>query len=276
MNQLKNMKITNAKVPIVLLLVIFLVHSIAGSISLTALFNLYALEIILAGVVLSVIVGFSFQTVVYTVALIKKSFTHPVVYENALRHIHQMSIKVKKEGLLALNQDIEAEEDSFTRDALILLNDYKKTNVIREIMSKDIESRKTNLYRSYNLLKVISYVAPSFGLIGTLVGMIGLLSQLDQTYAIMGHMATALVSTLYGSLIASFIAVPLMVRLREYIESIVLRYQMITEGVLLISGNDSARNVFDRMNVMLKEEDRLVYPRPNEPERTVQHLGPEI
>ncbi len=273
---MRSLKINNAKVPIVLILIIFIIHSVAGSISLAALFNLYALEIIVAGVVLSVIVGFSFQTVLDTVSLIRSSFTDPVIYEDDLHYIHQVSIKVKKDGLLALNRNIEQEDDSFIRDALVLLNDYKKADVIQEIMKKDIESRRTNLYRSYNLLKVISYVAPSFGLIGTLIGMIGLLSNLDQTYAIMGHMATALVSTLYGSLIASFIAVPLMVRIREYIESIILRYQMIMEGVLLIAGNDSARNVFDRMNVMLKEEDRLVYPRRDEKERMVNGFGPEI
>ena len=273
---MKRFYFNNIKIPIVVVLVIFIIHSIAGSISITALFNLYALEIILAGVVLSVIVGFSFQTVLDTLALIRSSFTNPVTYEDDLHLIHQVSIKVKRDGLLALNDNIQSEEDSFVRDALILLNDYKKPDVIQNIMEKDIESRRTNLYRSYNLMKVISYVAPSFGLIGTLIGMIGLLSHLDQTYAIMGHMATALVSTLYGSLIASFIAVPLMVRLREYIENIVLRYRMIMEGVLLIAGNDSARNVFDKMNVMLKEEDRLVYPRRSGQERAVPTYGSEI
>ena len=258
---MNRLRLNNAKIPIILLLVFFIAHSIAGSISLDALFNLHALQIIFAGVILSVIVGFSFKTVAETVLLIRSSFIQPVVYENDLHRIHQVSIKVKKQGLLALNADIEDEEDSFIRDALVLLNDYKKPEVIQNIMEKDIESRKNNLYRSYNLLKVISYVAPSFGLIGTLIGMIGLLSHLEQTYAIMGHMATALVSTLYGSLIASFIAIPLMVRIREYIESIVLRYRMVMEGILLIAGNDSTRNVFDKMNVMLKEEDRLVYPR---------------
>jgi len=268
--------LNNTKVPIVLIMLVLMIHSIGGSISLTALFNLYALEIILAGIILSVIVGFSFRTVVETVALIRDSFTQPITYEEDLHKIHLISIKVKREGLLSLNQDIEEEADSFVRDALILLNDYKKADVIKNIMEKDIESRRANLYRSYNLLKVVSYVAPSFGLIGTLIGMIGLLSYLDQTYAIMGHMATALVSTLYGSLIASFIAVPLMVRLREYIEQMVLRYRMIMEGVLLIAGNDSARNVFDKMNVMLKEDDRLIYPRRGEEERLVNSFGPEI
>ena len=266
----------NGKVPIVIALLALMVHSIVDSISMTALFNLHAMEIIIAGIFLSVIVGFSFQTFLDTGALIKKSFTEPVHYEKDIQKVHQVAIKVKKEGLLSLNKDIAEEEDSFLRDALVLLNDYKKQEAIRDVMEKDIESRQSNLFRSYNLLKVVSYVAPSFGLIGTLIGMIGLLSHLDQTQAIMSHMATALVSTLYGSLIASFIAVPLMVRIKEYNEKIILRYQIVMEGILLIASNDSTRNVFDNMNVMLDEEDRLIYPRRQDAERKIPQYGPEV
>lgn len=253
--------VKNGKIPIVIVLVALIIHSIVDSISMAALFNLHAMEIIIAGILLSVIVGFSFQTFLDTAALIKRSFTEPVRYEEDIHKVHQVAIKVKKEGLLSLQKDIVDEEDAFLRDALILLNDYRKQEAIRDVMEKDIESRRTNLFRSYNLLKVVSYVAPSFGLIGTLIGMIGLLSHLDQTQAIMNHMATALVSTLYGSLIASFIAIPLMVRVKEYNEKIILRHQIVMEGILLIASNDSTRNVFDNMNVMLDEEDRLIYPR---------------
>ncbi|RQD71359.1 MAG: hypothetical protein D5S00_02115 [Tindallia sp. MSAO_Bac2] len=266
----------NGKIPIVILLLAMIVHSIVDSISVTALFNWHAMEIIIAGILLSVIVGFSFQTFIDTAMLIRKSFREPVNYENDIRKVHQVAIKVKKDGLLSLNKDIADEEDSFLRDALVLLNDYKKEESIRDVMEKDIESRQTNLFRSYNLLKVVSYVAPSFGLIGTLIGMIGLLSHLDQTQAIMNHMATALVSTLYGSLIASFVAVPLMVRIKEYNEKIILRYQIIMEGILLIACNDSTRNVFDKMNVMLDEEDRLDYPGRQNKERNMLQYGSEV
>ncbi|SFH90195.1 chemotaxis protein MotA [Tindallia magadiensis] len=268
--------IKNGKIPIVIVLLAMIVHAIADSIAVTALFNLHALEIILAGILLSVIVGFSFQTFLDTANLIRKSFKEPVRYENDIHKVHQTAIKVKKDGLLSLNKDILKEEDSFLRDALILLNDYKKPEAIRDVMEKDIESRRANLFRSYNLLKVVSYVAPSFGLIGTLVGMIGLLSHLDQSHAIMQHMATALVSTLYGSLIASFIAVPLMVRIKEYNEKIILRYQIVMEGILMIATNDSTRNVFDKMNVMLDEEDRLDYPGTKDNERNIFQYGSQV
>src|SRR5699024_10638471 len=125
----------------------------------------------------------------------------------------------------------------------------------------DIESRFIELYKPYNVMKMIANISPAFGLIGTIVGMIGLLANINLPQEIMTNMAYALVSTLYGSLVANFIAFPLMARIQEYNEQQLLKYRMIKEGVILIAKDDNTRNVFDKMNVMLKEEKRLIYPR---------------
>ena len=257
------------KLAVIGALVLLIIHSLLGSISLRAFFNLTALEIIFAGIILSVIISFSFDTLIATAKMIQASFTDKIDYAGDIHKLHQLSVKVKREGVLSIQSEIERENQTFLRDAMILLNDYKKPEVMRDILEKDMESRRANLYRPYNVLKMISHVAPSFGLIGTLVGMIGLLSNMDKTDMIMNNMAYALVSTLYGGLIANFAAVPLMGRLKEYIDRNMLRFAMITEGILLIAQNDSPRNVFDKMNVMLKESHRLEYPRNRMEERNL-------
>ncbi|TCO77484.1 motility protein A [Marinisporobacter balticus] len=262
-----NFQNKKVKLAIIILLIMLLVHSIVGSISLKAFLNLTALEIIVAGIFLSVIISFSFDTLIGTIKMIKLSFFHKIDYTTMIYKVHELSIKVKREGVLSIQSDIEEEEHTFLRDAMILLNDYKKPEAMRDILEKDIASRRSNLYRAHNVLKMIAHISPSFGLIGTLLGLVGLLSNIHQTDLIMNNMASALVSTLYGSLIANFIAVPLMGRLKEYIDENILQYSIITEGILLISQNDTARNVFDKMNVMLKEDARLVYPRKKIGER---------
>ncbi len=255
------------KLPVIILLTLLVFHSVIGSISLKSLWNLTALEIIFGGIFLSIIISFSFGTLVDTALMIKASFSEKTDYAHVIHKLHEISIKVKREGVLSLHSDITLESNTFLRDALILLNDYKKPEAIQDILQKDIEARQANLYRPYNVLKMVANVAPSFGLIGTLLGLIGLLSDLGQASMIMGNMASALVSTLYGGLIANFAAVPLMGRLKEYIDHHVLQYTIVMEGVLLIAQNDSPRNVFDKMNVMLKEEERLVYPKKEFNER---------
>ncbi|AOY75678.1 motility protein A [Clostridium formicaceticum] len=260
----------NKKLLVIVPMILIIGQSFVSSISLKLLLNTTAVQIIFAGIFISVFISFSMTTLADTLKITKESFIEEINYAEDIYKIHSLAVKVKKDGLLSIQSDIAVEEDVFIRDGMILLNDYKKPEVIRDILEKDIESREINLLKAYHVFKMISHVAPSLGLIGTLVGLIGLLANMHQPYEIMNNMAAALVSTLYGSLIANFIAVPIMVRIKEYIDKIVLRYAMIMEGMLLIAQNDSARNVFDKMNVMLKEEHRLEYPGKRVNERNYQ------
>ena len=256
----------NVKIPIMIVFVIIMLQGLLGTISYKVLFNLNAFQIIFAGIAISIIISFPMEVLVNTVVAIKNSFNKEINYDRTIMKVYDLSIKIKKDGLLSIQEDIDYEEDSFLRDAMILLNDYKKADTIEDILNNDIESRYVELFRPYNVMKMIANISPAFGLIGTLVGMIGLLSSINSPELIMSKMAYALVSTLYGSLVANFIAFPLMARIQEYNEQKLLELRMIKEGILLIANDDNTRNVFDKMNVMLREEKRLVYPRAQKQE----------
>lgn len=251
----------NIKIPIIIIFALIMLQGLLGNISYKVLFNLNAFQIIFAGIFISIFISFPMEVLIHTVKTIKNSFTKEVDYEETILKVYDLSVKIKKDGLLSIQDDILYEDDIFLKDAMILLNDYKRPNAIEDILNNDIESRYVELYKPYNVMKMIANISPAFGLIGTLSGMIGLLASINQPEQIMGNMAYALVSTLYGSLIANFIAIPLMARIQEYNEQELLKYRMIKEGIILISKDDNTRNVFDKMNVMLKEDKRLVYPR---------------
>jgi len=254
-----------------IVLALLLLQALVGTMSFSILFNLTALQIIFAGIFISVFISFSMEVLINTINLIRASFTEEINYDDTIHKIYDLTIKIKKKGLLSIQKDIELEEDIFLKDTMILLNDYKRPEAMEDIIDNDIESRHMNLYKSYNVIKMVAHISPAFGLVGTLVGMIGLLANISQPQEIMNNMAAALVSTLYGSLIANFIAVPLMARLKEYIDQRMLQYRMIKEGILLIAKEDTARNIFDKMNVMLKEEKRLAYPRKYNEERNYKN-----
>ncbi|MTI49844.1 motility protein A [Sporosalibacterium faouarense] len=249
------------RILVITLLLILLVHSVLGSISLNDFINLKALELIIAGIVLSIIISYPFNTLLSSVKLIKESFKNDIDYEVAIFKIYRYAVKIKKAGTLKVQSDIEKEEDGFIKNGLTLVCDYEKSEDIETVLSKEIHAKEVNLYRTYNVLKMIAQVAPAFGLVGTLVGMVGLLSNIDQPELIASNMATALVSTLYGALIANFMAVPLMGRVKDFIDKKMLLYKIITEGIILIAKNDSTRNVFDKMNSMLMDDEKLTYPR---------------
>lgn len=251
----------NIKIPIMIFFMIILFISLMTSIPLKMLFNLNAFIIIFAGILISVFISFPMDVLRNTIIAIRYSFSDDIDYERTINKVYQLSVKVKKDGLLSIGQDIDYEENTFLRDGMILLNDYKKEDAIEDIMDHDIQSRYVELMKPYNVMKMVANIAPAFGLIGTLVGMIGLLTKINIPAEIMGNMASALVSTLYGSLVANFLAFPAMARIKEYNDNKLLECRMIKEGILLIAGGDSTRNVFDKMNVMLKEDKRVEYPK---------------
>lgn len=257
MNSSKN---KGLNIGIITLLLIMLCHSILGSISLRSFINLKALELIVAGVFLSIIISYSFETIAFTIHTINNSFNVEIDYESDIFSLYEFAIKVKKDGVLKIQAEILSHKNEFISNAMALVCDYEKPETIRDILEKDIESRRLKIFKAYNVLKMVSQVAPSFGLIGTLIGMVGLLSHMDNPKLIMANMSSALVSTLYGALIANFIAVPLMGRVKELIDKKTLQYKIITEGTILIAKNDSVRKVFDQMNVMLPDDLRLPYP----------------
>ncbi len=262
-----NLRRKNIKIPIMIVFGLIMLQALLGTISYKILFNLNAFKIIFSGIALSIFISFPMEVLINTVIAIKDSFTEEINYEKTILKVYDLSIKIKKEGLLSIQDDIIYEDNKFLKDSMILLNDYKRPDAIEDILNNDIESRYVELYKPYNVMKMVANISPAFGLIGTLVGMIGLLASISQPDQIMGNMAYALVSTLYGSLVANFIAFPLMARIQEFNEQGLLEYRMIKEGVLLISKDDNTRNVFDKMNVMLKEEKRLIYPREYRQER---------
>lgn len=248
------------RIIIITILILVLIHSILGSISWIDFININALQLILAGILLSLIISYPFKTLTSSIKLIRESFKDNIDYEVAVYKIYRYAVKVKKDGLIKLESDIEVEEDSFIKNGMTLVCDYEKSEDIETVLNKEIYAKEVNLYRTYNVLKMIAQVAPAFGLVGTLIGMVGLLSHINQPDLIASNMATALVSTLYGALIANFIAVPLMGRVKDFIDKKMLLYKIITEGIILIAKSDSTRNVFDKMNSMLMDDEKMTYP----------------
>lgn len=248
------------KIVIITALIILLIHSLIGSISVKQLLNFRAIEIIIAGVLFTVIIAFSFDTLIFTYHIIKRSFKYEEDYEGEIYKIYNYAIRVKKYGALKLQSSIDTEENKFVKDGIQLICDYVKPEDIQDVLTKDIQAKKENLYRAYNLLKMVAQVSPAFGLVGTLIGMVGVLSNIDNPQMIAINMSSALVSTLYGALISNFIAIPLMGRVKEMIDKDILKYRIIKEGIYLIGKNDTTRNVFDKMNAMLPDEKRVESP----------------
>ena len=153
----------------------------------------------------------------------------------------------RREGILALEGVAESTPDPFLARALGLAVDGTDPEQIREILSGEldaIESRHTAGSRCFDIL---AKYAPAWGLIGTLVGLILMLSRLESPSEIGHGMSLALVTTFYGAVLANFIFGPVAEKLRERSEEELLVKQMVLRGITAIQSGDNPRIVRQKL-----------------------------
>ena len=152
------------------------------------------------------------------------------------------SEKARREGLLALEDDIEETPDSFLRLGIQLVVDGTEPEIVRNIMQAElqaIDKRHQSFIRIYEDLALLS---PAFGLIGTLIGLIVMMTNLGGDPNAIGRgMAAAILTTLYGSILANCLFTPISKKLERNNEIEINMKEIIIEGTLSIQSGDNPR-----------------------------------
>ena len=172
-----------------------------------------------------------------------------------------LAIEARKNGILSLEEKAEEIKDKFLSNCLMLIVDALDPEKTKELIQNEIDNleiRHSNVWRMYD--KASTY-APAYGMIGTLIGLINMLANLDMdaeegSAALTQGMATALLTTLYGSLIANLVFMPISNKLRARHEEEVLSNMIIAEGVMAIQAGDNPRFIEQKLNAFLVEKGR--------------------
>ena len=158
------------------------------------------------------------------------------------------SEKARRDGLLALEDDMDQLDDDFLKKALQLVVDGTDPEIVRNVMQIDLDNMEARHAKSRAWFDSLSVLAPAFGLLGTLIGLVGMLKNLGGNPDAIGRgMAAALITTLYGSFIANIIAIPTMNKLRGQTEEEVIEKQVMIEGTLSIQAGDNPRIVQEKL-----------------------------
>ena len=175
--------------------------------------------------------------------------------------IVELAIEARKNGILSLEEKAEEIKNKFLSNCLMLIVDALDPEKTKELIQNEIDNleiRHSNVWRMYD--KASTY-APAYGMIGTLIGLINMLANLDMdaeegSAALTQGMATALLTTLYGSLIANLVFMPISNKLRARHEEEVLSNMIIAEGVMAIQAGDNPRFIEQKINAVLDEKGR--------------------
>lgn len=160
--------------------------------------------------------------------------------------------KARREGVLSLEDDVDEIPDPFLKKAIQLVVDGTDPEVVKRIMSNEINQLEGRHDQYRKILEDWGYLAPSFGMIGTLIGLISMLDNIGgDTTAIGAAMGTALITTLYGAIMANLIFIPMGYKLDLYNQLEVLMKEIIVEGVLSIQAGDNPAILRERLNAFI-------------------------
>ena len=166
----------------------------------------------------------------------------------------QWAYLVQKKGLPALENEIKKvnANDPIIRFSLELVATGHKPEQLREMMETAVESEFERKTVPVDVLKQMGSAAPAFGMIGTLVGLVVMLQGLDSDLSKLGEgLSLALLTTLYGVVVARMIFVPAGLKLLQHEEIERFRNYLITEGLVLLSEKANPRYMQDRLNSFL-------------------------
>jgi chemotaxis protein MotA len=171
----------------------------------------------------------------------------------------ELSKKARREGLLSLEEDIDNVQDTFLKKGLQMVVDGIEPETIREILELEIGEMEKRHKDGSDMLRSWAAYAPAFGMLGTLIGLIQMLANLNDPSALGPGMGKALITTYYGSIIASLIANPTAANLsyKSGRESTIR--EMMLEGILAIQSGVNPRIVEEKLVSYLNPTDKKKY-----------------
>lgn len=164
--------------------------------------------------------------------------------------------KARREGLLALEDELESSADVFLKKGIQLVVDGTDPEVVRNILEIEIGGLEDRHQQNKGFWEAWGAAAPSFGLAGTVIGLIKMLGNLDDPSSIGPAMAVALLTTLYGALMAYLLFNPLAAKLGiRSDEEVMIRYIMV-EGILSVQAGENPRIVEEKLKSFLPPAER--------------------
>ncbi|MCI1207858.1 MAG: motility protein A [Treponema sp.] len=167
-----------------------------------------------------------------------------------------LSEKARREGILALEDGLDDLEDPFMKNGLRLVVDGTDGAVIRTIMENEMNQVEARHMEWINVVTQWAGFAPGFGMMGTVLGLIGMLNNLEDKSSLGPNMAVALITTLYGAMMANWLLAPAAQKLLWQNSLEMRTKEMIIEGVLAIQAGENPRIMAQKLLTYLDPDTR--------------------
>ena len=173
-----------------------------------------------------------------------------------IRKIIDLSNVARKEGLLALEEASAELDDDFLKKGVLLIVDGTDPELVRGILETEMVSIESRHKRCIGFWNDLAGMGPAWGMIGTLIGLINMLQDMNDPTTIGPSMAVALITTLYGSMLANWIAVPVVGKLNSKNNTEMVIKEVMIEGLLSIQAGENPRVIEEKLKSFLSPAEK--------------------
>ena len=170
--------------------------------------------------------------------------------------IIEIATVARRDGLLALEDRIPGLENDFLKRGLQMALDGTPAEAVEQIMSLEINELEDRHVVGHSMFKDLATYCPAFGMIGTLIGLVAMLQNLEDPSQIGAGMALALLTTLYGAFFANLFFTPMQGKLEQRTAEETKQKKMLLTAIISIQAGDSPRIVGEKLKVFLSPAER--------------------
>ena len=228
---------------------------IAASGDFTAVFAFMdapSVMVVIGGTIASMLVGNPMSSILNAMKATKYVFSPPKLEPaDAIGNIVRLANLARKEGILALEESARNMDDEFLQKGIMLIVDGTDPELTRNIMETELAYIDNRHREVKTIWENIASYGPAWGMVGTMVGLINMLGNLDDPSTIGPNMSVALVTTFYGSIVMNFIANPFASKLKIYSDEEGLMKEVLIEGMLSIQAGENPRIIEEKLKSFL-------------------------
>ncbi|WP_058485161.1 motility protein A [Defluviitalea phaphyphila] len=249
--------------------IIFVVLSIMLKGRLGLFADISSVMITIGGTFASVLISYPLNKFINSIKTMGLIFKNKELNAGeVIKQIIDLANIARKEGLLALEEAAQEMEDKFLQKGILLIVDGTDPELVRNIMETELAFVEARHKETQGFWETIAKLGPAWGMIGTLIGLIIMLDQLDDPTKIGPAMAVALLTTFYGSILANLLASPTANKLKVRSSEEILLKEVMIEGLLSIQAGENPRIIEEKLKAFLsptlrnsmeeKEEEKVV------------------
>ncbi|MDF7800932.1 motility protein A [Pontiellaceae bacterium B1224] len=230
-------------------LLVFIAIAMGGG---SGFFNPPSILITVGGAIAATLIHYPLPQVMAVMKVARKAlFVKEQDYMALYEQLTDYAVRARRDGLLALESDIEQISDPFMKKGFQMAVDGNSMEVLRSVLEDDLAAMQERHIVGQGIFKALGNYAPAFGMIGTLVGLVAMLQNMSDPKSLGSGMAVALLTTMYGAMVANLVALPTAGKLEQRTQEEVALKTMVIEGIAAIQEGHSPRIVEEKLRAFI-------------------------